>query len=217
MKKSILLVISFLLLASSVYSKPRYEIIINGGETKSVGEDARYWEMGYNLGLDVYLKSKTRVSYGLRIAKCWFTPNGDEYLKRESKAEAMYYPYKSYDYDLTGTSGKLSIFGIVPVVRINLLKNIKEKVNINLITGFGIYELKSDIKVTGVYRDNVNRGIIGIYIEPGATSEAKPGFQIGALISLGDRLVITPYYNTVFTSGKYTNYATVDIGFKLSK
>lgn len=213
LKRTTLFTLSFLMLVNVALSQ-NIKVLPNAGISKALGDGSEYWKLGYNLGISVFTKSKSSISFGGRLAYNRLSPNGEELIKMGSSIPAG--PYgQTYDYELESTSGGLSIIEIVPAVMISTTTNKESNTILNIIGGAGLYSMSSNYKVKGSYESPSVQSTIEI--EPDSESETKFGIQLGILLAIQNRFVIQPLYNIVFTEEESTKYFTVNIGYNITK
>ena len=214
MIKQILTVFICLLFIVNFAQSQSMQIIPNAGISKPLGDGSEYWKLGYNVGINIFSKSSSNISFGGRIAYNRIPPNGDELIKFGSDIPVG--PYSdSYDYKLESTSGAMSIIEIIPSILISTSKDPDSQTTFDIIAGLGLYSMSSNVKVKGTYESTYVQSTLEI--EPESESTSKFGLQLGFLLTVSKVFTIQPHYNIIFTEEESTKYFTVNIGYKITK
>lgn len=187
----------------------KFSFTPTAGITFPMGDGSEYWNVGFNIGLNMFSVSPTNISFGGRIAYNRIPPDGEELMKLASGINVGY--GGSHDYKLESTSGAFSIIELVPSVKIETTKKENNKSSFSLQCGLGLFIMNSDASAKGSYSDQYTQSEMEISLE--GKSETKFGLQFSANIYLSSKIVIQPYYNLIFTEENNTQYLNINLGY----
>ncbi len=175
---------------------------VEGGGSKTVGDDYEEWDWGFTAAADIWAQGNRFVWLGGRVGyNRWPSPRDDEFLEQ-------------IDTLLTGgdVSGEAYVIEFVPMVRLN--SGLEESAfNIFIQGGPGLFILDNEVTVEGA--------IAGTDFEQtfGEDNVARLGLTAGGGVTIGSFGMIMfeafPLVNVIFSDEETFTYLTLNVGVSL--
>ncbi len=172
---------------------------LNGGMSKTLGDEYSEFELGWSIGGSAYFRLGENLMVGARAGYSQWDPVDTEFeaLLQDIGLEQE-----------TEVDGRAWVTEIVPALRI-----ITETPYVKLFLqgGGGLYILNSQVTVSAPE--------LGIESDFGEKSVSRFGIQFGGGALIGNMRLITleilPLYNVIFTEDDVWNYFTINAGIGL--
>jgi len=216
LKRLIIGLLALILIPVESFGKS-WTFIPGGSYARKSGQQSKYWNAGFSVGITPFLLISESWMAGLRLSYSRWTPDGYRmmdlappirmkaiYTVRVDGIDSLDY-YNLYLFD--SKSGGTTVLEIVPSVRFKALRDAGETMVLSGQAGAGLFMIRSDARAVGKYGPNVAE------IRLDEVSEVKPGIQLGISLAVRKQLEFMPLWTYVFTEANRRSYFLMNLGF----
>jgi hypothetical protein len=200
---------SLLFLCPRVASSQGVSIVPNAGISKDMRSvSSNRWNLGFDLGLNIFVKTSEMLSIGGRIAYHSWGADGDGWAKD-------YVGTSLGSYTIDQTTGSQSVLEFVPSLKV-ALSGAGSRVKVDIQAGPALVIVgSSEVKVSGRFSSSFSSGQGSITIHNGSMTGF--GLQAGLPISISDAVQVLPLYTLYWADGDAYHHITFNIGIILGK
>ena len=190
-------------------SSQSVSIVPNAGISKDMrSETSNRWNMGFNLGLNIFFKTSEILSVGGRLAYHSWGADGDGWAKD-------YVGSSIGSYTVDQTSGSQSVLEFVPSLKIALAGD-GSPVKLDIQAGPALVIVgSSEVKISGRFSSSFSSGQGSVTFTNGSMTGF--GLQAGLPISISDFVQVLPLYTLYWADGDAYHHITIDVGIILGK
>jgi len=198
--------ILFLAILGSTLPAQSTLVIPYGGFSKDMRSvTSNRWNMGFNLGLNIFSQVANYLYLGGRVAYHHWSIDGQGWLTDDFSS---YFTFKS-------ASGSQSVFEIVPSLRY-LFTHSEAGLKVFVQAGLGLFVVsRSEVEIVGTYNLQYSSGEEGHTY--GSATMIGFGIQLGLPIRLGKTIEIMPVYSPYFAGGDLYHHIALNLGFHIGK
>jgi hypothetical protein len=168
-------------------------VSINGGPAVLTGDGSKFWNPGFDVGLNGFYRVTPHVLCGVRFSYSRWTPDEDE-LTGNFGYSGIY----------MNVSGSQAVVEIVPALRLLAPLGEESPFNFFVQAGVGLYLTSEKTTIEAAYAGQTETF-------EDERSENKVGMSFGAGINIG-YFEILPLYTIVATDEESTRYYSINAG-----